>query len=608
MNKIFSVFQYTIRRNFAAFILFYAAIFVFVATSAHGESSISLSLENADWTSVMSGKALCPPQKTSYGFAVLTDGKMISAFTEDGKKLWERGLKGKPEPYLSSFAEDFLLTVNGKTVLSLVNPSGLTLWSKDTGFTITENPIAAKDGRIIVRGGKNIACYGINGINKWTAHIPELQNCRFMELNEGTFLVFTGEKSSDGNSEARILTPFGELSDAVHFSGHIVCAESSPAGVIMIFSDGRIVLCRQENGLLKTKWTVEPVEECFLGTQPDKGAYILNLNQNKSAAALSYSGGLRFILFDTENGRIDSSFNADIQSSNLVYFSKADDGNAILIADSEKICLFDCDGQIKWSALPPSQKSAAEGWNYISYTEADYLVVCRNSWTLSGYRTYQSVKKYRANLHKTEKSRMRFYNQDAEYDSAFDFIDKLNGYFTSDNWHDILLKGGYGQKESEINSALITVCSAYIQIANSYSRERKKTVFDKDSQGLDDVIAQLPLMGTKVVPPLIAEMLLSDKTNIHLYALLKSCAECAYDPDGEMLSAIEQKLKAPSAFSKSALFAVCDCIYEICRFMGRADVFDKGFNMLKKMFSPQYDSEVRQYARETMKKIAAPGI
>lgn len=601
MNRIFSVFFDELKRNAAAFILFLSVFFVF------SEDSLILSPKNADWNSVMSGKAICQPQKTSYGFAVLTGGKMISGFAENGKKLWEHGLKGKPDPYLTVFAEDFLLTVSGKSVLSLVNPCGLTLWSKDTGFTITENPVAGKDGRIIVRGGKNIACYGINGICKWSVHIPELQSFNLAELNDGTFLLFT-ETSSGGKQDVRILTPFGELSDALPFSGSLICAQSFEAGLMTIFSDGEMILCRAENGRLKTKWKVDSGEEHLSGTQPDRGAYILNLNKEAAAVALASSGSLRLVLSDVETGKIFSAFDVDIDFSNLMCLSKACGGDAIFIADSQKAYLFDCAGQIKWSAFFPARKSAREGWNYIAYTDSDYLVLCGNSWAVSGYRTYQSLKNGGANIAKQERYRMRFYGQDAEYGSAFDFLDKLDGYFTSGDRYDILLKGGYGQKESVIKSEIFTVCSAYTQISNSYSRERRTTVFDKDTQGLDDVIAQIPLMGTNISPALIAEMLLSDRTNIHLYALLKAAADCAYDPNGDMLSAVENKLKTPSALPKSALFAACDCIYEICRFMGRSYVFDKGFAMLKKMFSPHYDSEVRDYARETMKKIAALGI
>ena len=104
-----------------------------------------LGTENSSWTSVISGKALCAPKKTSYGFAVLTDGKMISACTDKGTKLWEKGIPGRPEPYLTVFSSDFLLTVSDKKSLSLINPSGLTLWTVQVPFAITEEPFIGRD-------------------------------------------------------------------------------------------------------------------------------------------------------------------------------------------------------------------------------------------------------------------------------------------------------------------------------------------------------------------------------------------------------------------------------------------------------------------------------
>mgnify|MGYP002510493588 CR=1 FL=1 len=172
---------------------------------------LTLSNENAVWNTVISGKAICQPCETSYGFAVLTDGKMITACSNNGTKLWEKGVPGKPNPYLTVFANDFLLTVSNEKNLTLINPSGLALWTKKVPFNITNNPYAGRDGRIFVRGKKNICCYGINGILKWQIETPELnKNIPMQELNDGTILCFLTE-TVQGKSKAIRFTPFGQI-------------------------------------------------------------------------------------------------------------------------------------------------------------------------------------------------------------------------------------------------------------------------------------------------------------------------------------------------------------------------------------------------------------
>lgn len=132
-------------------VFFSLIISIFCATFCISEE---LSSQTADWTAVISGKAVCTPCQTSYGMAVLTDGKMITACSNSGKILWERPVPGHPEPLLTVFSSDFLLTVCDKKNLSLVNPSGLTLWTAKIPFQTEENPVTGRDSRILVKGKK----------------------------------------------------------------------------------------------------------------------------------------------------------------------------------------------------------------------------------------------------------------------------------------------------------------------------------------------------------------------------------------------------------------------------------------------------------------------
>jgi len=562
-------------------------------------------LDTADWTVVLSGHALCPPEASSYGFAVLTDGRMISACTHTGKKLWEQSVKGKPEPYLTLFAEDFLLVVSGKTALSLVNPSGLVLWTRDAGFAITEKPCIGHDGRIFVRGKRNAACYGINGIQKWTLPLSEQGAIPLALLNDGSLLAFLEDVTSDGKAQALWISPYGEILAALTFSSVVTAAKSVPEGAVLVFAGGGLALCAAENGHSVIKWSIPADDERFSGADAEKGAEIFAL-EDKSAAAILFLDGLsRVIVFDTRTGAVLSAFDTALEASTLTCVKAANGGEALFAADTKNARLFDRNGMVLWRAALPSQ-SKKSGWDFAAY-DAGYFILCRKSWTLTGYKTFQKEERTFADAVSGGKTQCKgavLYTAGLGESLLFDLMDSLGEEYTGRTRRARLLKGGYGKEEAAVERALFSACAAYLQNAAETSRTRKKTVFDKDAAGFDAVIAQLPLMGTSSFPPLIAQLLKHDSANVHINALLQAAADCAYDPDGALLFAIGEKIKNPSALSSRSLSAAVDCIYEICRFMGRSALLGRGLVMLQTMMAPPYDASVRAYARKTAAKLA----
>lgn len=90
-----------------------AAASAFLLGGAHAQvamRTLDLSAQKPDWQSVIGGEAIAPAVETSYGIAVLTDGRMLSSCTSKGNVIWKKGVNGRPSKYFTE-RDDFLYVV-----------------------------------------------------------------------------------------------------------------------------------------------------------------------------------------------------------------------------------------------------------------------------------------------------------------------------------------------------------------------------------------------------------------------------------------------------------------------------------------------------------------
>lgn len=565
-----------------------------------------LGTENSSWTSVISGKALCEPKKTSYGFAVLTDGKMISACTDKGIKLWEKGIPGRPEPYLTVFSSDFLLTVSDKKSLSLINPSGLTLWTVQVPFAVVEEPFVGRDSRIIVRGKNKIACYGVNGVCKWIFETPVLGNKKLMELNDGTILALL-EATKNGKSAGIRFSPFGNIIEEISFSGIIQSAFSCPDGILLSFNGGGAGMCSVINEKTSTRWTIPYSDRAFSNTNASGGSKFAVLSNHRAALAICGSGAVktRFLVFSTFDGRVSDWFNSDCLFKDSTYVTSTSDDN-IFICDKDKAFVQATNGNVLWGAALPEKPDIFSSWNFITFTKENYLVICGNSWAMAGFRTlYRIQKKNRERQKKPNYS--NFYNDDKKVLGAIEFADRIPEQYIGTDRKKELQNGKYGKKEAEYISALISLCNDYNKKLiqnNSGARPEQKMIYQRDTTGMQVFLSQLELFGTDTFIPYLASFIKLEKDDSNLQILLKCVSESGYDPDNLILNAIDiRSHNIPAAKSRNFIL-ICDAVYEICRFMGRPALYSHGMEILTKFLNPQYESSVRDYARNTLTKIA----
>ena len=594
---------------------FLYAAFILTLSAAFSAEQTSLSADNADWTCVIGGEAVTSPVQTSYGFVVLTDGKMISACTENGTKLWEKPVPGRPDPFLTVISKDFLVTVSDKKTISLINPSGVVLWSKKLPYQVTESALPGKDARFFVKGKKNISCFGINGVCKWSIETPSLSSIPLVTLNDGTILAVL-LNSENGKSSGIRISPFGTVLETISFAGIVSGAMTCDYGVLLAFSPGGFGLCavNEKEKLTGTKWAVPSNDYAFQSASPSKGTEFVPVSQSLSALLLSSSGkSVKVILFENRTGKIVNIFYADaLDFLRLSAAKGALGGEGIFLSDDRTGRVYDTAGNIVWSAALPSASSRAGNWNFLSYTKNNVIVICSKSWVMNGFRTVQrlSGKKNVSSVQKKSGNPVRYEN--------FYIIDtaQFNRYFSESLGEDILgknrisvlQKGMYGPDEINFSSKLFSVCKAYSQFlssASSGARTEEKSIFYRDTIGLQETVMQLSLLGTDEVPELIASLIQTEKNMQNLAFLMKAAGQCAYDPDGRMLRAIEKRLLTLPPRNTTVLVALSDAAYEICRFMGRPAFFSHCMEIQKSLLSSQYDNTVHETVRKNLSKTAA---
>ena len=566
---------------------------------------LTLSNNNAAWTSVISGKAICEPCITSYGFAVLTDGKMITACSNNGTKLWEKGVPGKPNPYLTTFASDFLISINNEKNLTLINPSGLALWTKKLPYNITAAPFSGRDGRILVCGKKNISCYGINGICKWQIETPTLNNnIPLKELNDGTILCFLSE-AVQGKSKAIRISPFGQILETITFSGLVVSAETCTEGILLAFSGSGMGLCSVDKNNVFTKWVISSNNSIFHQTLSNNNSTFVILNKNLASLLLPSQTNSKIIFFQISNGKIiDTEIIPDFNLDKKTCIKQVPTTSGIFAADNKSAFLLDSSGKIINKVYLP-QNTGNKNWNFISYTNSNHIIICGTDWVVNGFRYIQKLNSI--NKIETKKNYNNFYKIDTTYYDAFSFAEKIDKSLADPARTKLLINGKYGVLEKDWTSIILSATTAYTNSLSQSSisnRRIENSIFTKDIAGTGLLINQLSLLGTDNFSAMVPKLIQNEKDSYLKTQIISSISNCPYDPNQTIINSLDILLKTTNSKKSSLLISICDATYEICRFMGRPVLYSHGMNMLTQLLYPQYDLSVQEHARETLKKIS----
>ncbi|MBQ6028321.1 MAG: hypothetical protein IJL24_02180 [Treponema sp.] len=589
--------MYKKRYNLRLFLTLFASLFF--AGHLFGQepeasllSDIDLGAAQYNWLSVKSGKSLCRPARTSYGWLDLTDGKMASAISESGKILWQKGLPYTPLPLISVAPGDFSYVALRNKKACLLNHSGLALWQRDIGFEPICPLLPGRDGRAFAFGKTEAACLGINGILKWRIKTEPLSlSLAPVQANDGSLLMFL-EAMTDGKTAALRFSPFGELLERIVFAGKVVGAAASEDGALLAFDDGSLGLCAVQSGEAKSKWVIKGAafgakvlfEECG--------------SPGKIAAASCSGEGTRVALVDTK--KAEASLVFDIPEIKwMEYFSVSRDGFFAASADSAAI-YSSAGKKIRGVKFPPRTKRF--DWDYVLYGNSGCVVFTSKNWNATGYKVFAASPSAKVPI-PSQKNYKDFYKGQSEDFSRIRAAALLSR-------KESLEAGGYASKEKDYLFDSDWIVGDWMKKALSKNSFGSPSAIEQDnlfSFNLSEwtaAISMLGLFGGGEQSRTLARILALAKDESVLLSALKAVQDCGYDPSGALIDAIELLIKNSQPSQDGLLKESCAALYSVCRFMGRPTINSKGMRLLSTLQLPQYSAATKEEARKIYERLA----
>ncbi|MBB5218369.1 hypothetical protein DYE49_05485 [Treponema rectale] len=583
---------------------FLLIISAFLTISAQEYSFYDLNKENPGWTMVPGGNILCPPQKTSYGYAALCEGKSFAGFSEKGKLLWQKSVREKPSLFFTTGCGDTIWFISKSKKINLLNPEGQLLWTADCGFEVKENPLQGKDGRVFLRGKNDVACYALNGSLRWKKEIKD-QNVSLPlgELNDGSILVFLSELENNKSKAVRI-TPFGEIKETILFSGEAVQRTVCQEGIIMAFTDGSAGLCTVRNGQSVSGW----VYKNDAGGIP----YISETVNDSALTGLVYTSEVVFLKSASGEKVYSVNLSGDKHLSRQNIKFAFTSGTDFYACDKENAFCLNQAGNLLWKARLPLKTTP-----FIFLTDSDYLVTCTSSWSVLGYRMQMGVSKKQKPQSKKRET--------AAYSCFYETVspsDNITGRALSDTqiaememFFSTEKKKNSDRDSSAKEAYYLSVLDAEITqiLAESMVRDTGHSeipYFRQNAAYTQKIINLASKTGLNVFQKKYVSLLRKTSAsgdNLLLLSLVSSAGNFGLDTDGELLDALDYVLSKADLRDTSVLNSICDSVFKICNFMGKPMLLEKGRHIISRIMNGRYQQESRDYARSILEKIVKAG-
>ena len=552
---------------------------------------IDLSAIKPSKVTVLGGAALAAAVRCESGYMIPIEGKILYAFDGEGNAVWTHGLSSKVES-LSPGLGGILYAVSRKTTLCMIGPGGKELWKARPGFSMDGDPVAGRDGRVFVRGGGKVACYGLKGTRRWVTDVDgQDTGLPLLELNDGRLLVFL-TKSEGGKSCALTLSPFGKPMEELTFSGTVKSAASCGDGVLLAFADGAIGLCSVQGGKSVSSWIKASSETRFSSA----AQIVTGVFSSRTAAFLAGSPA-RLLYVNTQTGQIEAEARTGLNAASLRY--KAVTAQGLALADNGTAECYSGEALPVWKATYNNSST----WSYMFISDEGFINFMGKDWVISSYRVRQSLSAGLDSQFK-EKAAVQYYAfcSDSNMGSSDVYGRAISGKLSvemMDDWK----KGDYGAREqgyvSLLNSEISSIDMAY-NVAGS-ARASSSSYYLTHPAYCQELFSLAASSQLASFAPYIARLMIKTSGSPLSLTLVKAAGETAFDADGSMLDAL--MYTAQHSANDGVLIAICDATYEICRFMGRNTFIRKGNAILGYLLYPQFSQRVHDYAKKTLDRL-----
>ena len=576
----------------------FCLVFIFLFVSFfYAEESEAL---QPNWQLVVGGAPIAPPIITDFGFAVPLDGRTMAAVSETGQLMWFATLPGyKTSPHYTMGTGDFLIAVSGGNKLSLINPSGLTLWSSTAPAEILSTPLQGRDGRIYLQCTNQLACFGIGGTLKWTLPVENISTLPLTELEDGSVLCLLNT-IVDGCSTAVRVSPFGEILEEITFTSVVAGVKQSKFGTILIFTDGSLGICSSTDNKAVTRWSIPALVSPSVSSGPPQ-IYLDTLHTLCAVVTASGSQSLVTVV-DLDKGEKKFNVSAAINLNDL-QFGTIDLTNIVLCDSQKALGLSLDDGVEVWNSDLPGKLT----WDYLLYTPKGYIITLeKKSWLISAYRVTQTIGSQQYRAYKSEKTNYPVYIELAtqkanipQNDSEV-FMNLIPPDLEKTIYRSIY-EGNYGTSEAQWQALVTRENTRCLSNSKSVSQNPMASY---DITYKESIIKLMGAFESSCFNRNLAQILQQETDISLLRTALRASAKIAYDPNLELLSSIELLLGKTSLLSNYTITtAICNAVYEICRFMGKPALFSRGRYILSYLLNQKLDSKTKDYAVYTLQKL-----
>ena len=588
--------RYKLRKILVPLAFFFACL---ASISAQDSDIKSIKLDELDRSAVFvtGGYPTDVPHKTSYGFICVQDSKFISCTSKSGQNLWLTNLKDKIKFYTVT-KNDFTYVITQKNQLSLLYPSGLTLWTSNLDFIPTGAPLQGFEDRVYITGENTVACWSIGSEKKWKISTEKQGILKPRVLNDASLLVFMAE-TVGAKTKALRICPYGAVIEEIVFQGTVLNSFSTEDGVILAFSDGKIGMCSVndkkdgiKNHMTFSKWVNNDVF-CNSNTMYCKAS--------KGMCAL-FTPNDRLYLIDLESGITKGSFSLPaINKNSCLSIDFIDE--KFVIFDQSSCVIYSSQGKLIREFVMPSQ-SGKYKWLYAMFIDNGILCFFSKDWTVSAFKILSTSKE-------NEVSTYDFFKAELNKRTKNYFIENIDYCPQKSAFSEEVLKTvkayDYGEAEIDITSDLAAVLNERMNETKTVQSTRLEDNIFKvnySSADIEKVLKIAPEVHSIYLQELLIEFFKTEKDKTLITSALVSFCSFPYDPTGEILLEIERLIRKTNPTDKYLLEVSIDAVYEICRFMGRPALYSKGKQILSNFFYPQYDEKTKAHARAILQKLA----